>query len=47
MQKKTEDVLGEDKFGFRRGKGTKYDAVGMLRISERNLEMMKNCVLAS
>jgi len=32
-------VLGEDQFGFRRGKGTK-DAVGMLRIiSERTLEI--------
>jgi hypothetical protein len=32
-------VLGEDQFGFRRGKGTN-DAIGMLRIiSERTLEM--------
>jgi hypothetical protein len=32
-------VLGEDQFGFRRGKGTR-DAVGMLRIiSERTLEI--------
>jgi hypothetical protein len=31
------DVLGEDQFGFRRGKGTR-DAVGMLGlISERTL----------
>jgi len=39
IEKKTEDVLGEDQFGFRRGKGTR-DAVGMLRIiSERTLEI--------
>jgi hypothetical protein len=31
IKKKTEDVLGEDQFGFRRGRGTR-DAVGMLRI---------------
>jgi hypothetical protein len=31
IEKKTEDVLGEDQFGFRRGKGTR-DATGMLRI---------------
>jgi len=29
IEKKTEDVLGEDQFGFRRGKGTR-DAIGML-----------------
>jgi hypothetical protein len=35
MERKTEDALGEDQFGFRRGKGTK-EAIGMLRIiSER------------
>ena len=33
-----EDVLGEDQFGFRRGKGTRV-AVGMLRISERTLDI--------
>jgi hypothetical protein len=33
----SEDALGEDQFGFRRGKGTR-DAIGTLRIiSERNL----------
>jgi len=33
------DVLGEDQFEFRRGKGTR-DAVGMMRIiSERTLEI--------
>ena len=38
IEKKTEDVLGEDQFGFRRGKGTR-DANGMLRIiSEQTLE---------
>jgi len=31
VEKKIEDVLGEDQCGFRRGKGTR-DAVGMLRI---------------
>ena len=39
FEKKIEGVLGEDQFGFRRGKGT-TDAVGMLRIiSERTLEI--------
>jgi hypothetical protein len=34
-EKKIEDALGEDQFGFRKGKGTR-DAIGMLRIiSER------------
>jgi hypothetical protein len=37
IEMRTEDVLGEDQFGFRRGKGTR-DAIGMLRIiSERTL----------
>jgi hypothetical protein len=39
IEKRIEDVLGGDQFGFRKGKGkgTK-DAMGMLRIiSERNL----------
>jgi len=31
IERKIEDVLGEDQFGFRRGKGT-GDAIGMLRI---------------
>jgi hypothetical protein len=31
IERKIEDVLGEDQFGFRRGKGTR-DANGMLRI---------------
>jgi hypothetical protein len=36
IKRKTEDALGEDPFGFRRGKGTR-DAIGMLRIiSKRN-----------
>ena len=36
---KIEEVLGENQFGFRRGKGTR-DTTGMLRIiSERTLEM--------
>jgi hypothetical protein len=39
IERKLEDVLGEDQFGFGRGKGAR-DAVGMLkRISERTLEM--------
>jgi hypothetical protein len=39
IEKKIENVLGEDHFGFRRGKGTRH-AVGMLRIiSERTLEI--------
>jgi hypothetical protein len=39
IERKTEDVLGEDQFGCRRGKGTR-DAVGMLRIiSERTLDI--------
>jgi len=39
IEKKIEDVLGEDQFGFRRGKGTR-DAIGMLRIiSEQTLEI--------
>jgi hypothetical protein len=47
IERKTEDALGEDQFGFRRGKGTR-DAIGMLRIiSERTLVQMRNCVLAS
>ena len=29
IQKKIDDVLGEDKFGFRREKGTR-DAIGMM-----------------
>jgi hypothetical protein len=32
IEKKIEVVLGEDPFGFRRGKGIR-DAIGMLRIS--------------
>ena len=32
IEKKIEDVLGEDQFGFRRGKGTR-DAIGMMRIT--------------
>jgi len=45
IEKKIEDVLGEDQFGFRRGKGTRY-AIGMMRIiAERSLEIEeKLCV---
>jgi len=39
IARKIEDVLGEDRFGFRRGKGTR-DAIWMLRkISERTVEV--------
>ena len=39
IEKKIENVLGKDQFGFRRGKGTRV-AIGMLRIiSGRNLEI--------
>jgi hypothetical protein len=39
IERKTEDELGEDQFGFRRGKGIR-DAIGMLRIiSERTLDI--------
>jgi len=50
IERKIEDVLREDQFGFRRGKGTR-DAIGMLRIiSERTLEIdveLCICVCAS
>ena len=47
IEKKIEDVLGEDQFGFRREKGTR-GAIGMMRIiAERTWRQMKNCVLAS
>jgi len=39
VERKIEDVLGENQFGFRRGKGTR-DANGMMRIiAERTLEI--------
>ena len=39
IEKKIEYVLGEDQFGFRRGKGLR-DAIGMMRIiPERTLEI--------
>ena len=39
IQRKIEDVLGEDQFAFRRGKGTR-DAIGMMRIiAERTMEV--------
>jgi hypothetical protein len=47
LKKKTEDVLGEDQFGFRRGQGTR-DTTGMLRIiSERTLDVDEELWLAS
>jgi hypothetical protein len=46
IERKIEDAIGADQFGFRRGKGTR-NAVVMLRIiSERTVDM-RNCVLAS
>jgi hypothetical protein len=46
IKKKIEDVLEEDHFGFRRGKGTR-DAVWMLRIiSKQTWDMDQElCVL--
>jgi len=39
IERKIEDVITEDQFGFRRGKGTS-DAIGMMRIiAERTLEI--------
>jgi hypothetical protein len=38
IEMKTEYVLGEDQFGFRRGKGTR-DAIGMLKITEQTLDI--------
>jgi hypothetical protein len=39
IERKIEDILGEDNFGFRRGKGTR-GAIGMMRIiAERTLEI--------
>ena len=39
IERKIEDVLGEDQFGFRKGKGTR-DAIGMMRIiAQRTLEI--------
>ena len=37
IEKKIEDVLGEDQFGFRRGKGTRIAIVMLRIISERTL----------
>jgi hypothetical protein len=39
LERKTENALGDDQFGFRRGKGTR-DALGILRIiSEQTLDI--------
>jgi len=39
IERKIGDVLGEDQFGFRRGKGTR-EAIRMMRIiAERTLEI--------
>jgi hypothetical protein len=34
IERKIEDVLGEDQFGFRRGKRTR-NAIGVLRIKQK------------
>ena len=45
IEKKIENVIGKDQFGFRRGKGTR-DAIGMLRIiSERTLEIDEKLII--
>ena len=46
IERKIEDVFGEDNLGFRRGKGTR-DAIGLMRIrAERTLETDEElCVL--
>jgi hypothetical protein len=47
IERKIEDVFGEDLFGFRRGKGIR-DAIGILRIiSGRTLDIDEDCELAS
>jgi len=44
IERKIEAVLGEDQFGFRRGKGTR-NAIGMMRIIvERILEIDELCI---
>jgi hypothetical protein len=39
IERKIEDALREDQFGFRRGKGTRYAVVMLRIISERTLNM--------
>jgi len=47
IERKIEDVLGEDQFGFRRGKETR-DAIGILRIiAEGTLEIDEELFIAS
>lgn len=47
IDRKIEEVFGEDQFEFRRGKGTR-DAIKILRIiSERTFEIDVECVFAS
>ena len=44
IERKIEDVLGEDQFGFRRVKGSR-DAIGMMRIiAERTMEVDELCI---
>jgi hypothetical protein len=45
-EREIKGVLGEDKFGFRRGKEM-GDKIGMVRISKKLRMQMRNCVLAS
>jgi hypothetical protein len=46
IERKIEDVFGEDPFGFRRGKGIS-DVIGMLKIISKQLwTWLRNCVLA-
>jgi hypothetical protein len=40
IERRIADVLGEDQFGFRKGKGP-TDATGMLRISEPTSDIDK------
>jgi hypothetical protein len=39
IEKKIEDVLGEDQFGFRRGKGTRITTEMLITISEQSLDI--------
>ena len=36
IERKIEDVLGEDRFGFRRGKGSR-DTIGIIRIISEHI----------
>jgi hypothetical protein len=47
IERKLEDILGEDQFGFRRGKGTRNENRMPRIMSVQTLEVDWNCVLAS